>query len=105
VRRAHPRPPLRNVLVAPSNDAEAALARIWRELLGLEEVGVHDNFFEVGGNSLVGTQLAARIRQAFGVRVPLRSLFDTGTIAELAGVIEDLILKELEEEEEQKVGT
>ncbi|MDD5275159.1 MAG: amino acid adenylation domain-containing protein [Methylovulum sp.] len=60
---------------APQGATETALATIWQELLGLERIGRHDNFFELGGHSLLAVQLLSRIAQAFGIDVPLRTLF------------------------------
>ena len=70
--------------VAPRTPVEEALAGMWRQLLKREEVGVRDNFFELGGHSLLGTQLIARVYQGFGIHLPLRRLFETPTIADLA---------------------
>ncbi|HEY0512098.1 MAG TPA: amino acid adenylation domain-containing protein, partial [Thermoanaerobaculia bacterium] len=72
----------------PRTPAEAAMAGLWREVLGLDEVGREDDFFELGGHSLLATQLVARAREAFGVEVPLRAIFDTPTVAALAAWIE-----------------
>ena len=69
---------------------EQKLASIWAELLGLKRVGIHDNFFELGGHSLLATQLTSRIRDAFGVELPLRSVFEAPEVASLAKVIEEL---------------
>ncbi|MEV0678602.1 SDR family NAD(P)-dependent oxidoreductase [Actinosynnema sp. NPDC050436] len=69
---------------------EALVARIWARTIGVEHVGVDDDFFELGGNSLVAVQLIAQIRKAVGVRLPMRSLFDTPTVAGLAAVVESL---------------
>ena len=74
---------------APQTDIEQKLATIWTQILGLQ-VGVHDNFFELGGHSLLATQLISRVRNAFGIEVPLRSLFETPTIASLAKYIETI---------------
>lgn len=74
--------------VAPRNDSEARMARIWATLLGLEKVGVKSNFFELGGHSLLATQIVARIRDEFGVEVPVKALFTTPTIEDLCHVIE-----------------
>ena len=71
--------------VAPRTPAEETLAAIWREVLGLERIGVHDDFFELGGHSLLGVRAAFRISEAFGVEVPVAALFQAPTIAELAG--------------------
>jgi len=60
------------------------LAGIWRDVLGLKEAGIHDNFFELGGHSLLATQVMSRLRKAFQVDIPLKSLFEMPTIAELA---------------------
>ncbi len=70
--------------VAPRDPVEEVVAGIWTELLGVERVGVHDNFFELGGHSLRATQVVSRLRQACGVELPLRRLFEAPTVAELA---------------------
>ncbi len=69
---------------APRNATEKRLAALWCEVLGLETVGIHDDFFDHGGQSLLATQLLARIRAALGIELPLRSLFESPTIAQLA---------------------
>ncbi|MGH2412160.1 MAG: amino acid adenylation domain-containing protein, partial [Microcystaceae cyanobacterium] len=71
-------------LVLPRTPLEATLAAIWAEILKLDQVGIHDNFFELGGHSLLATQVISRVREAFSVEVPLRSLFEFSTIAELS---------------------
>jgi amino acid adenylation domain-containing protein len=78
------RPELEAVFVPPRNAAETAVARIWREVLGLNEVGVHDNFFDLGGHSLLAVQVAARIEKQFGRPVALASIFRAPTVGELA---------------------
>ncbi|HEX2093646.1 MAG TPA: non-ribosomal peptide synthetase [Longimicrobiaceae bacterium] len=74
--------------VAPRTATEEEVARIWREVLGVERVGVHDDFFERGGHSLRATQVVSRMRTAFGVDLSLRSIFDAPTIAELAELVD-----------------
>ena len=74
--------------IAPRTETEGQLAAIWRELLNVERVGAHDNFFDVGGNSLLGMRLVSRVRKTFSVNVPLRSLFVSPTLSALAGVVE-----------------
>jgi amino acid adenylation domain-containing protein len=76
--------------VAPRSDTEELLASVWADLLGLRRVGVFDNFFDLGGHSLLATQLVSRLREAFGVEVPLRTLFSSLTVAELASEVESL---------------
>jgi amino acid adenylation domain-containing protein len=72
----------------PRTPTEEVVASIWREVLGIERVGVHDKFFELGGHSLLATQVISRIRTAFQVEVPLRSIFETPTVAGLAETID-----------------
>ena len=74
----------------PSNPVEEKLAAIYRDLLGLEKVGIHDNFFELGGHSLLATRLLSRIREHFTVEIPLRSVFEKPDIATLAEAISAL---------------
>ena len=74
----------------PQTAIEQTLAPLWHQILGLEQIGIHDNFFELGGHSLLATQLMSRVRDAFQIEVPLRSLFETPTIAGLAKSIETI---------------
>ncbi|HEX3528265.1 MAG TPA: amino acid adenylation domain-containing protein, partial [Thermoanaerobaculia bacterium] len=87
-------PPDENLLGAGADSGdfqsltEQVLVTIWSDLLAIDRVGIHDNFFALGGHSLAATQMAARLRSVFGAEVSLRTFFDRPTIAELAGVIE-----------------
>jgi amino acid adenylation domain-containing protein len=72
----------------PRNDTETKLVSIWGELLRVDELSITENFFALGGNSLLAMQVLARVRKAFGVEVSIRSLFDRPTIEELARDIE-----------------
>lgn len=84
----HPRPNLPNPYVAPGSPLETEIAEMWRELLGIDEIGIHDNFFELGGHSLIATQLVSRLRETYKVELPLRDLFESPTISFLAENIE-----------------
>jgi acyl carrier protein len=74
-------------LVAPRDPTEQAVAEIWGEILGLDEVGAHDDFFERGGHSLLATQVVSRIRDWFGVELPMQTLFNSPSVAEFARVL------------------
>jgi len=94
--------------VAPKTGVETALAAMICELLRLESVGANENFFVLGGHSLLGAQLIARVRDRFGVEMALRNLFDNPTVSGMAGEIERLLLAEMEnlsdEEAAQLIG-
>jgi len=85
-----------NVFVAPRNPIEERLAAILAPLLGLDKVSMEDNFFLLGGHSLLGTQLIARVRDAFGIELTLRTLFDAPTVARLSAQVEMLLVAKLE---------
>ncbi|MES2940788.1 MAG: amino acid adenylation domain-containing protein [Pseudomonadota bacterium] len=73
---------------APRTATEQALAGIWAQLLGLDKVGVHDDFFALGGHSLLATQVVSKLRTACGVELPLRALFETPRLADLAARVD-----------------
>jgi len=80
----HPRPELGTPYLAPRGELEGAVAGVWRLLLGIDPIGVHDDFFELGGHSLLGTQILSHLARDLGVELPLQTLFDHPTVAELA---------------------
>ncbi|MGH3857977.1 MAG: phosphopantetheine-binding protein, partial [Pseudonocardiaceae bacterium] len=82
--------------VAPRTDAERVLAEIWAEVLGVEQVGVENNFFELGGDSLRSLQLTSRTRAAFDVTLTPRDIRTACTVSALAELVEEKILSELE---------
>ncbi|MFJ9370512.1 amino acid adenylation domain-containing protein [Nocardia sp. NPDC101769] len=69
---------------APAGESEIAVARVFAEVLGLEQIGADDDFFALGGNSLMAARLTARLGEALGTRVAVRELFDSSTVAALA---------------------
>lgn len=74
--------------VAPRTETERLLAETWAEVLGVARCGMHDNFFDLGGHSLMATQLISRLAPRFGIEIPLGELFDRPTIAALADLID-----------------
>ncbi len=91
-RKALPAPEQRRAeeaFLAPRTPVEEVLAGIWAQLLGLERVGAADDFFALGGHSLLGTQVMSRLRAAFGIELPLRALFEAPTLADLAARVEE----------------
>jgi NAD(P)-dependent dehydrogenase (short-subunit alcohol dehydrogenase family)/aryl carrier-like protein len=80
----HERPDLGIAFLAPTSEAEQVLADLWQKLLGFQVVGVDDNFFDLGGDSLLLLQLQAKIRQKFGVDLALAEMFQNPTISSLA---------------------
>jgi acyl carrier protein len=110
-RSALPAPNDENIMreesfVSPRTPTEQRVAAIVASLLGLERVSVNDNFFYLGGNSLFGTQVIARLRDAFNVDIPLLKLFDHPTVANLAAEVERPMMAKLDamtEEEAQRL--
>ncbi len=89
---------------APVTLLEKTVVAIIGEVLNVTEVGLHDNFFLLGGHSLLGTQLVSRIRQRFGVGLTLRSFFEAPTAGLLAGEIERLLIARLDSMEEEEAA-
>ncbi len=97
------RPNLSNSYLAPTNQLEKQITEIWQEVLGIAEVGIYDNFYDLGGDSLVATQLVSRLRARFPVELPLRDLLLQAMIpAKQAEIIEQLLLEKLEELSEEE---
>jgi acyl carrier protein len=67
-----------------------AVARVWREVLGMHQAGPHDGFFDLGGDSLVATKLVTRLRKELGIQVSLLTIFENPTIAELVDELQAL---------------
>jgi phthiocerol/phenolphthiocerol synthesis type-I polyketide synthase E len=89
---SHERPDLSTPYLAPRTPLEGRLAALFGSVLGIERVGVHDDFFALGGHSLLGTQLLARLRREMQVELPLARLFEAPTVADLAaGVVAELV--------------
>ncbi|HXT39726.1 MAG TPA: amino acid adenylation domain-containing protein [Candidatus Angelobacter sp.] len=89
---------------APRTTTEETLVAIWKSVLGLDKVGVDDSFFDLGGHSLLVTQVLTRVREAFQVELPMRRFFETPTIAELADAVEDALVLEIRELSDEEAG-
>jgi amino acid adenylation domain-containing protein len=82
------RPELDNPFVAPGTLVEEKLASIWTEVLSLDQVGIHDNFFDLGGHSLAATRVVSQVIKQFQLEIPIQYFFHTPTVAGLANYIE-----------------
>jgi acyl carrier protein len=81
--------------VAPRTPIQELLSDIWQQVLGIDQIGIHDNFFELGGHSLLAIQFVVRIQRECGVAIPVRTLFETPTIGQLAErMLEELAANE-----------
>ncbi|MFF3442918.1 amino acid adenylation domain-containing protein [Streptosporangium sp. NPDC002721] len=112
-RRALPAPDLgldeERAFVEPRNDAEILVAGVWQEVLGVGKVGALDDFFALGGHSLLAVRVGSRLRTVAGIDVPVRELFRSRTVADLAAVVERILMEELsaltDEEVARMLGT
>jgi hypothetical protein len=77
---------------APATPTEKALAEIWTQVLRRDGIGTHDNFFEAGGNSLLGTVILSRIRKVFDLELPLRLVLEEPTVTRLGGIIDQELI-------------
>jgi phthiocerol/phenolphthiocerol synthesis type-I polyketide synthase E len=87
VRPSHPRPNLRNPYLPPRSDLERLIAAVWQELLGIEQVGIDDHFFEMGGNSLIALQALLRLEKKLAVRLSIATLFEGPTVRSLGEIL------------------
>ena len=82
----------RDAIVAPRTPTEKAVAAIWTDVIGVSVVGVHDNFFDVGGHSLDAARIVSRLRSVFGIDIVLRTLFERPTVAGLSEIVDAMLL-------------
>jgi acyl carrier protein len=94
----HHRPDLPTPYVRPRGDTEVTVGAIWEELLGIAAIGVDDDFFALGGDSLIGTQLMTRIKRACGVKLSTKALYDRRTIRSLCEAIDEAVVAQTSDE-------
>ncbi|HEY0734336.1 MAG TPA: SDR family NAD(P)-dependent oxidoreductase [Herpetosiphonaceae bacterium] len=87
---SHPRPKLENAYVPPSTPTEQVIAEIWQDLLGIDQIGIDDNFFMLGGDSLFAVRATSKLRKALEVDVPVASLYEGLTVRSLAAIVAGL---------------
>jgi acyl carrier protein len=97
------RPKLDAPFVAPRTPVEEKMAQIWAEVLALDRVGIQDNFFELGGHSLAATRIISQVIKHFQLELPLRSLFGSPTVAEMAAVITEHQAKKFGEKDLERI--
>jgi phthiocerol/phenolphthiocerol synthesis type-I polyketide synthase E len=95
----HPRPALPTAYVAPRGELEERVAAVWRQVLGMEQVGVHDSFLDLGGDSLLATRLMSRLREELAVDLPMDRLFAEPTVAAVAAAVVEARAGQVGEEE------
>ncbi len=99
----HEKPQPRREYVAPETEIEKVLASLCGAALGVDRLGLHDDFFELGGDSLMAIRVIFQIRSEVGVELPVRSFFDAPTVAALAEVVEGMILDQIENLSDEEV--
>jgi acyl transferase domain-containing protein len=102
-RAKHPRPNVQTPYVEPRNELERTLVNLWEDILGLEQVGIYDNFFSIGGDSLLATQLISRVSKTFKVDLPLRAVFESPTAIELSVSITQRQAEHLDNDELEQI--
>ena len=88
-----------NEYVAPQTEVESVIAEVWQKLLRVDRVAINDNFFELGGHSLLATQVINKLRETYSIELPLRTIFESPTIAGLAEQVEVVVKQKKEDEE------
>ncbi len=84
----HVRPALSTAYVPPRNELESTVVAIWQKMLGIEQLGINDNFFDLGGNSLIGLKMIAAVKKALAIDLPMMALFEGPTVSALCRYIE-----------------
>jgi acyl carrier protein len=84
---SHPRPNIHTSYVPPESEIEQKICHIWQGLLGIDQVGIHDSFFELGGDSLIGLQVVHHVREQLNVEVPLTIIYEGPTVSSLAQLV------------------
>ncbi|MBE0572735.1 MAG: SDR family NAD(P)-dependent oxidoreductase [Ignavibacteriaceae bacterium] len=87
----------------PQDETQELIAGIWRDVLGIDQIGIYDNFAQLGGHSLLAIKIISELRKAFMVDLPISALFDTPTINELAEKIKEIILVEIQQLSDEDV--
>ncbi|MEO1646994.1 MAG: phosphopantetheine-binding protein, partial [Chloroflexota bacterium] len=82
--------------IAPENDVQATVAHIWQTILQIEQIGIHSNFFDIGGHSLPAIRVTGRINAYFDIDMPLKTFFTNPTIADQADAIERIVKTEID---------
>jgi acyl carrier protein len=91
------RPDMENDFVEPRTQTEQTLAKLWGEVLNIDNIGIYDNFFDLGGHSLSAVQVTVKIHQAYNVELSLQTFFQASTLADLATKLEEKLLEHTEE--------
>jgi acyl transferase domain-containing protein len=97
------RPPLPTEYVEPSSAVEETVAEVWEDVIGFASIGIHDNFFDLGGSSLLATQILARLNETFPVTLSIREVLETPTVAGVADVVEDRLIEKVDSMSEEEV--
>jgi acyl carrier protein len=84
---SHPRPNIHTLYVPPETEIEQKICQIWQGLLGIDQVGIHDSFFELGGDSLIGLQVVHQLREHLNVDIPLTIIYEGPTVSSLAQLV------------------
>jgi len=103
VARLYARPNLRQKYVAPGTEVERKLAELWKQTLHIDRVGIHDSFFELGGDSVLAAQILALARKTYGISINPQDAFQAFTIERLAGLLEAEIMKQIEAMSDEEV--
>jgi phthiocerol/phenolphthiocerol synthesis type-I polyketide synthase E len=100
----HSRPSLTTMYVAASTEIEHVVVNVWQDTLGIDQLGIHDNFFDLGGNSLIGLKVISRLKKELSMDIPITALFEGPTISALAKVISKERVEEPVYEESRRRG-